>query len=133
MKVNVKRINNNQMLIKRGCCSVVVDNPAESVDHLNPYELLTGSMGSCLALNITQFCKTRSIPSRGLEIEVNFEKKDGRLNNINFTVKMPFSLDDKNKKILTNYLKHCSVLKTMIGFTESSYNIELMEVEKCYA
>ncbi|MBU0607900.1 MAG: OsmC family protein [Armatimonadetes bacterium] len=80
-----------------------------------PPESLLASLGNCLGLAIALTCKSKGIPYDGMEVKVTADLvEDGtRVDNFRAEVKMPGSLDDRQRKIIESAKNLCKVGHTL--------------------
>lgn len=97
---------------------VVTDQPerAGGTDEaVTPLELLSASLGSCIALYAHQFCVARNLSPAGLRVEVRTEtaKAPGRIARFEVIVVPPDDLPAEHLPALTRAARACPVHNTL--------------------
>jgi uncharacterized OsmC-like protein len=92
-----------------------------------PLELLTASLGTCIALYVRQFCLARSIPTEGMRIEVvaRPEGPPKRIGRFDIRVVLPASVPEEYRPMLERVARTCPVHNTLMHAPD--FEIEIIE------
>ena len=115
---------------KLGPHTVTIDVP-EGMGGKNrgpmPPQLFISSLGSCVAVLVTDFCKHHDLDPEGLTVDVSYEfaKHPSRMTDINVDVSLPNAHcdDECTKKALKQVAEHCPVHETIATLKDVSFNI----------
>jgi putative redox protein len=89
-----------------------------------PLELLGASLGTCVAFYVQQFCHARALPYEGMRVEVEPEKKDGRVVRFAVRVLLPVNLPAHYGELLERVARSCPAHNTLVSGAEVSVHIE---------
>lgn len=107
---------------------IVVDQPVKvggQDSAPTPIELLTSSLGCCIAFYVQQFCHARSLPYRGMSVEVTPKSTAGRIDRFMVRVIMPEPLPARETEILERVARSCPAHATLAHGAEITVGIEL--------
>lgn len=95
-------------------CDLPPERGGEDAAMLPPESLLV-SLGNCLGMVVAMTCLNKDIPYQGMEVKVTAEFVDDghRVDNFRCEVKMPETLDDRQRKIVEGALHLCKVGNTL--------------------
>jgi putative redox protein len=81
-----------------------------------PLELLSASLGTCVALYAHQFCASRGIPHEGLRVEVRTESATNpkRIGRFDVRVILPDSLPEQYRPAIERAVRTCPVHNTLM-------------------
>jgi putative redox protein len=81
----------------------------------SPVELLGGSLGSCIAFYVQQFCQARGLPYQGMQVEVEQrgEKNPARVAEFVARVLMPADLPEQYMPMLERVVRSCPAHNTL--------------------
>jgi putative redox protein len=84
-------------------------------DAVTPLELLSASLGSCIALYAHQFCAAREIPVEGLRVEVRTEtaRAPGRIARFDVRLFLPADVPEQYMPALERAVQSCPVHNTL--------------------
>lgn len=90
-----------------------------------PMELLSASLGSCIALYAHQFCVARDLSPAGLRVEVRTEtaKAPGRIARFDVTVVLPDDLPAEYLPALERAVRACPVHNTLTHAPEITVDL----------
>lgn len=107
---------------------IVVDQPlkAGGADSApTPIELLTSSLGCCIAFYVQQFCHSRSLPYLGMSVEVTPHSTAGRIDRFTVRVVMPEPLPPREAALLERVARSCPAHGTLSHGAEITVGIEV--------
>ena len=81
----------------------------------SPPELLLASLGACAGHYAEEYLRTRSLPSRGLEVHVDAQKgtQPARLASFHITVTIP-EIEEKHRLGVLRSVKACLIHNTLL-------------------
>ena len=114
MKLSVSYHGNRRYDIKSGKHRVVTDQPVEDGGQdagMGPVELFVGSVASCVAYFVGQFCARHDISREGLTVEAEWEMAEGphRVGQINLAIHLPHRMTAELKERLLKVAYACTV------------------------
>ena len=80
-----------------------------------PVDLLAGSLGACIAVFVSRWCREAGLPHEGMEIEVEY-KVDTEIHFvpvISAKITMPADFPEGRRKALMHVAEHCTVHNTL--------------------
>lgn len=93
-----------------------------------PPQLFMASIGSCVGVLITHFCRQHELDDSGMTIDVCYDKADHptRFTNIKVVVNMPKTqcADELTQKALKHVAEHCPVHETITTLGSVEFVIE---------
>lgn len=97
--------------------SVVCDQPASNGGEdggMSPPEFLLTSLGTCAAYYASQYLRTRSLPTAGLQVRIAAEKaaQPARLGSFQIAVILP-PLEERHREGVMRAVKACLVHNTL--------------------
>lgn len=107
---------------------VVVDQPLKAGggdSAPTPVELLTTSLGCCIAFYVQQFCRSRNLPYQGMRVEVVPQSISGRIDKFAVRVVMPDPLPPHEAELLERVARSCPVHATLAHPAEIAIGIEI--------
>lgn len=95
-------------------CDVPPERGGEDTAMLPPESLLA-SLGNCLGMVVALTCLAKEIPYEGMAVTVTADFMDGgaRVDNFRAEVKMPETLDERQRKIVESACHLCKVGNTL--------------------
>ena len=107
---------------------IVVDQPMTvgGTDSApTPIELLTSSLGCCVAFYVQQFCRSRSLPYQGMSVEVTPQTTAGRIDRFTVRVVMPEPLPARETELLERVARTCPAHATLAHGADITIGIEV--------
>lgn len=107
---------------------ILVDQPVKAggTDSApTPIELLTSSLGCCIAFYVQQFCHSRSLPYAGMSVEVTPHATAGHINRFAVRVVMPESLPPRETELLERVARACPAHAILSHGAEIAVAIDL--------
>lgn len=107
---------------------IVVDQPLRvggGDSAPTPIELLTSSLGCCVAFYVQQFCHSRSLPYVGMSVEVTPQTTAGRIDRFMVRVIMPEPLPARETQLLERVARSCPAHATLSHGADIAVGIEL--------
>jgi uncharacterized OsmC-like protein len=95
---------------------IVVDQPVTvgGTDSApSPIELLTSSLGCCVAFYVQQFCHSRALPYLGMSVEVTPQTTAGRIDRFMVRVNLPEALPPRETELLQRVARSCPAHATL--------------------
>lgn len=106
---------------------IVVDQP-QKIGGTNsaptPIELLTSSLGCCIAFYVREFCRSRSLPYLGMSVEVMPQTTGGRIDTFSVRVVLPEGLSPHDVAILERVVQTCPAYATLSHGADIAVGIE---------
>lgn len=98
--------------------SIKIDLPAEhdgTDTGLMPGELLLASLGSCMGVFVTRYCKTAGIDCEGMTIDLESEREDNprRIARIRASIKIPAGVPEERRAALHRTAEACLIHETI--------------------
>ena len=90
-----------------------------------PIELLTSSLGCCIAFYVRQFCRSRSLPYLGMSVEVTPQTTDGRIDRFMVRVAMPEALPPREMALLERVARSCPAHATLSHGADITVGIDV--------
>src|SRR5690349_13424871 len=107
---------------------IVVDQPQNTggTDSApTPIELLTSSLGCCIAFYVREFCRSRSLPYLGMSVEVMPQTTAGRIDRFTVRVIMPEPLPARETELLERVARSCPAHATLAHGADIALGIEV--------
>lgn len=107
---------------------IVVDQPQKigGTDSApTPIELLTSSLGCCIAFYVREFCRSRSLPYLGMSVEVMPQTTAGRIDRFTVRVIMPEPLPARETELLERVARSCPAHATLAHGADIALGIEV--------
>jgi len=107
---------------------VVVDQPLKAGggdSAPTPIELLTMSLGCCVAFYVQQFCRSRNLPYQGMSVEVLPQSISGRIDRFAVRIVMPDPLPPHEAEMLERVARSCPAHATLTHPAEIAIGIEI--------
>jgi uncharacterized OsmC-like protein len=81
----------------------------------SPIELMSASLGSCVALYVYQFCLSRGLAYDGMRIEVmpHHATSPNRIDALDVTVRLPADLPPRAMEMLERVVRSCPAHNTL--------------------
>jgi putative redox protein len=78
-----------------------------------PFQLFLSSLGTCAGIYVLSFCKTRGIPTDGIEInqEILFDPIRQRIGKVLLDIQLPDDFPEKYKEAVIRAANQCAVKK----------------------
>ncbi|MFH1050524.1 MAG: OsmC family protein [bacterium] len=78
-----------------------------------PFEYFISSLGTCAGIYVLSFCKTRGIPTDGIEIDQNIEYDPvrQRIGKVVLDIQLPADFPEKYKEAVIRAANQCAVKK----------------------
>lgn len=78
-----------------------------------PFEYFLSSLGTCAGIYVLSFCKTRGIPTNGIEInqEIIFDSVKQRIGKVLLDIQLPLDFPEKYKDAVIRAADQCAVKK----------------------
>ena len=98
---------------------IVTDQPVEDGGHdagMSPVELLVGSVASCVAYFVGQFCARHDIPRDGLTVDAEWTMAEGphRVGAIALAIHLPHRITPEQKERLLKVAHGCTVHQSLV-------------------
>ncbi|MFP3854513.1 MAG: OsmC family protein [Anaerolineales bacterium] len=81
-----------------------------------PPQVFIASIGSCVGALVADYCQRNDVDTRGMTVDVDFEKADKptRLTNLKVTINMPQGeCTKKRETVIRRVAEHCPVHETI--------------------
>jgi uncharacterized OsmC-like protein len=109
--------------------SIAIDLPEEmggSDTGLMPGELLLASLGTCMGVYITRYCKTAGIDCEGMTIDLSSERAEdpARIGSIRAMVKIPGGVPEDRRTAVIKVAEHCLIHETLRNAPELTIEME---------
>ncbi|HLZ34773.1 MAG TPA: OsmC family protein [Nitrospira sp.] len=120
MKLNVSYHGGRRYDITSGKHRIVTDQSVEDGGQdagLSPVELFVGSVASCVAYFVGQFCARHEIPREGLSVEADWDMAEGphRVGQINLAIHVPHRMAPELKDKLLKVAHGCTVHQSIVA------------------
>ena len=98
----------------------------------SPIELISASLGSCVALYVHQFCESRGLAHDGMRIEVmpHHAASPNRIAAVDVTVQLPAELPPHAMEMLERVVRSCPAHNTLVHGASVSVSIEAGAIPK---
>lgn len=109
--------------------SIITDQPERAGGEdagVTPLELLSASLGSCVALYVQQFCESRDIATEGLRVEISHTSASnpGRIGAFAVRVVLPGEIPERYAEMLERVAASCPAHHTLSMGAEVSFQFE---------
>lgn len=98
--------------------TVRTDQPREAggLDSaLSPFDLFLVSLGTCAGYYVLRFCQERGLPTEGLGLTLETERREGRdrLAKVRLEIELPPGFPEKYRAAVARAAEHCKVKEQM--------------------
>ena len=78
-----------------------------------PFEYFISSLGTCAGIYVLSFCKTRGIPTNGIEIDqsIEYDPNKQRIGKVVLNIQLPTDFPEKYKDAVIRAADQCAVKK----------------------
>jgi putative redox protein len=92
----------------------------------SPIELISAALGSCVALYVHQFCRSRGLPHDGMRIEVmpHNATSPSRIDALEVIVRLPVELPAHAMEMLERVVRSCPAHNTLVHGAAVAVSIE---------
>ncbi|MCL6628577.1 MAG: OsmC family protein [Armatimonadetes bacterium] len=82
---------------------------------MTPPELLAASLGSCIGIYVTQYCKQVGLNCEGTTVDVSWEvtSEPMRIERIHAVVKVPAGIPEERRAAVMRAAEHCLIHRTL--------------------
>jgi putative redox protein len=82
-----------------------------------PFAYFLSSLATCAGFFVLRFCQTRNISTEGIRLRQSndWDKKTGRIENIQLEIELPSSFPEKYAPALIRATNECSVKKALMN------------------
>lgn len=120
-------LENFQVQVTARTHSWIADEPPEEDgDDLgpDPFELLLGALGSCMAITVAYYAAQGKIPVVQLKIGITDEWDEEKHYHIRVVVRVRGDLEEKDLKRLLGYARNCAVHKILEHGADVAIDVE---------
>jgi uncharacterized OsmC-like protein len=98
---------------------IVADQPRDDGGTdagMSPVELFIGSLGSCVAYFVAQYCARHGIASEGLVLDVNYDvaEQPHRVGRVAVRIHLPASVNPSQEERLLRVAQACTVHQSLL-------------------
>lgn len=93
----------------------VVTTDPDRVEGPSPPEILVASLGACVGILVSDYCKRSGIDTTGLTVDVDYDKASNpyRLADFRVDINIPNGQVDDRVRAILRVAEHCPVHQTM--------------------
>jgi len=90
-----------------------------------PYQLFLASIATCAGVTILSFCRTRDLPTDGIELvqRQEYDESGKRLTKVKVSIKVPASFPAKYRRVLIRAADLCSVKRAIADPPEFTISV----------
>jgi uncharacterized OsmC-like protein len=118
--INIKRGSRNEVTIRIRGHELTSDwSPAEGGDDLglSPSEMLVASIGSCISMVVSQYCKRHGFSDGPIEVNLTYEMSSNpnRISAITVDLEVHGDIPESKKDIILKLAKKCPIHQTLMN------------------
>ena len=120
-EVGVKYLGNKSFQAQSGEHTFIIENPPE---------VFMASLGSCIGVYITRYCKTAKLNTDGLEIRLGWSLSDdkSKIKSINVKIELPNAEVGKRRDALLQVAHHCLIHNTIQNPPEIKMSLKARDI-----
>lgn len=93
---------------------------------MTPPELLAASLGTCIGIYVTQYCKQIGVNSDDTTVDVKWEMEEQplRIGRLQATVNIPGGVPPERRNAIQKVAEHCLVHQTLCNMPELDIELQ---------